>query len=176
MDLNKYTIKAQEAVQRAQQLAMENENQGIEYGHLLKGVLLVDENVIPHLFKKLSANLDNFKPALDHLILSYPKVSGGKQYLSDQAGRALNHALSSRKEFDDEYVTLEHLLLGILHTKDSASQLLKDAGVNEKELKAAIREFRKGSKAQSQTAEENYHALDRYAIHLNKQAENGKLG
>ena len=175
MDLNKYTIKAQEAVQRAQQLAMENENQSIECGHLLKGVLLVDESVIPHLFQKLSADLNSFNLALDQVLKSYPRVSGGQQYLSEQAGKALNHALSSRKEFDDEYVTLEHLLLGILQSRDQASQILKDAGVTEKDLKTAIREFRKGSKAQSQTAEETYHALDRYAVHLNKQAENGKL-
>jgi len=175
MDLNKYTIKAQEAVQRAQQLALENENQSIECGHLLKGVLLVDENVIPHLFQKLSANLNSLNLVLDQQLKRYPQVSGGQQYLSENANKALNFALTSRKEFDDEYVTLEHLLLGILHSKDSTSQLLKDAGVNEKELKAAIKEFRKGSTAQSQTAEETYHALDRYAVHLNKQAENGKL-
>ncbi len=175
MDLNKYTIKAQEAVQRAQQLALENENQVIECGHLLKGVLLVDENVIPHLFNKLSANLNSFNLALDQHLKSYPQVSGGQQYLSDHANKVLIHALNSRKEFGDEYVTLEHLLLGILQSKDSTSQILKDAGMNEKELKAAIKEFRKGSKAQSQTAEETYHALDRYAIHLNKQAEDGKL-
>ena len=175
MDLNKYTIKAQEAVQRAQQLALEHENQAIETGHLLKGVLLVDENVIPHLFQKLGANLSSFELALDQLLNSYPRIDGGKQYLSEKAGKAMNHALNSRKEFEDDYVTLEHLLLGILHTRDSASDLLKDAGINEKDLKAAIKEFRKGSKAQSQTAEETYHALDRYGIHLNKQAENGKL-
>jgi len=175
MDLNKFTIKAQEAVQRAQQLALEHENQSIECGHLLKGVLAVDENVIPHLFQKLSANLNGFSVALDHHLKSYPAVVGGQQYLSENANKALNHALSSRKLFDDEYVTLEHLLLGVLQTKDPVSQLLKDSGISEKELKSAIKEFRKGAKAQSQTAEETYHALDRYAIHLNKQAENGKL-
>ena len=175
MDLNKFTIKTQEAVQRAQQLAVENENQSIECGHILKGVLAVDENVIPHLFQKLSANLNGFSLALDHLLKSYPVVSGGQQYLSDNANKALNHALICRKEFGDEYVTLEHILLGVLQTKDSTSQLLKDAGVSEKELKAAILEFRNGSKVQSQTVEDTYHALDRYAINLNKQAENGKL-
>jgi ATP-dependent Clp protease ATP-binding subunit ClpB len=175
MDLNKFTIKAREAVERAQQLALTNENQSIECGHLLTGVLSVDENVIPHLFQKLSANMNSFTQALDELLKTYPQVTGGQQYLSDNANRALNHALNSRKEFDDEYVTLEHLLLGILQTKDRTSELLKDAGINEKELKAAIKEFRKGSKAQSETAEETYHALDRYAINLNRQAENGKL-
>ncbi len=175
MDLNKYTIKAQEAVQRAQQIALENENQAIECGHILQGVLAVDENVVPHLFQKLSANLSAFSSALEHLLKSYPVVSGGKQYLSENANKALNHALSSRKEFDDDYVTLEHLLLGILETKDTAAQLLKDAGISKKELITAIKEFRKGAKAQSQSAEETYHALDRYAINLNKQAESGKL-
>jgi ATP-dependent Clp protease ATP-binding subunit ClpB len=175
MDLNKFTIKAQEAVQRAQQLALTNENQSIECGHLIKGVLAVDENVIPHLFQKLSANLNGFNQALDQQLKSYPQVTGGQQYLSDNANKALNHALNSRKEFGDEYVTLEHILLGILQTKDSTSQLLKDAGISEKELKEAIKEFRKGSKAQSQTAEDTYHALDRYAVNLNRQAENGKL-
>ena len=175
MDLNKYTIKAQEAVQRAQQIALENENQAIECGHILKGVLAVDESVVPHLFQKLSANLNAFSTALDHLLKSYPSVSGGKQYLSDNANKALTHALTSRKEFGDDYVTLEHLLLGVLETKDSAGQLLKDAGISQKELIAAIREFRNGAKAQSQSAEETYHALDRYAINLNKQAESGKL-
>jgi ATP-dependent Clp protease ATP-binding subunit ClpB len=175
MDLNKFTIKAQEAVQRAQQLALEQNNQSIECGHLLKGVLAVDENVIPHLFQKLSANLNGFEVALDQQLKSYPAVNGGQQYLSENANKALNHALSSRKDFNDEYVTLEHLLLGVLQTKDPVAHLLKDAGINEKELKAAIKEFRNGASAQSQTAEETYHALDRYAIHLNKQAENGKL-
>ena len=175
MDLNKFTIKAREAVERAQQLALTSENQSIECGHLLKGVLAVDENVIPRLFQMLSANMTGFNQALESLLKSYPQVTGGQQYLSENANKALNHALNSRKEFGDEYVTLEHLLLGILQTKDSAGQLLKDAGINEKELKTAIREFRKGSSAQSETAEETYHALDRYAINLNRQAENGKL-
>jgi len=175
MDLNKFTIKAREAVERAQQLALTSENQSIECGHLLKGVLAVDENVIPRLFQMLSANMTGFNQALDSLLKSYPQVTGGQQYLSDNANKALNHALNSRKEFGDEYVTLEHLLLGILQTKDSAGELLKDAGINEKELKTAIKEFRKGSSAQSETAEETYHALDRYAINLNRQAENGKL-
>ncbi len=175
MDLNQYTIKAQEAVQRAQQIALENGNQSIECGHILKGVLAIDESVVPHLFQKLSANLNAFSISLDHLLKSYPVVSGGKQYLSDNAEKALNHALKSRKEFDDDYVTLEHMLLGVLETKDTAGQLLKDSGITVKELISAIREFRKGAKAQSQSAEETYHALDRYAINLNKQAESGKL-
>jgi len=175
MDFNKLTIKAQEAVQAAQQLAKELEHQAIECGHLLKGVIQVDENVVPHLFNKLSINYQNITTTLDQLIQSYPRVSGGERYLSSAAADALKRAQTSVKEFKDEYVTLEHLLLGILRTKDQVSQLLKDAGMNEKDLVSAIKEFRKGSKVESQTAEDTYHALDRYAINLNKQAENAKL-
>lgn len=175
MDLNKYTIKAQEAVQRAQQIALESENQAIECGHIMKGVIAVDESVIPHLFQKLSANLATFNTALEHHVKSYPNVDGGKQYLSVNADKALNYALNSRKEFGDDYVTLEHMLLGVLECKDPVGQLLKDAGISRKDLIAAIKEFRNGAKAQSQSAEETYHALERYAINLNKQAESGKL-
>lgn len=175
MDFEKFTIKAQEAVQKAQQLAEENEHQAIENGHLLRGTLLVDENVIPHLLQKLGLGIEPVAEALDRVISSYPVVSGGQRYLSQDATKALNKALASRREFNDEYATLEHILLGILQTKDDVSQLLQDAGLNERELKSAIREFRKGSTAGSRTAEDTYHALERYAIHLNKQAENGKL-
>jgi len=175
MDLNKLTIKAQEAVQAAQQLATEMEQQAVECGHLLKGIMQVDKNVIPHLFKKLSVNYQNVNATLDQVIQSYARVSGAERYLSSTASDALNRAMTSIREFKDEYVTLEHLLLGIVRTKDEVSQLLKDAGLDEKALVSAIKEFRKGSRVESQTAEDTYHALDRYAIHLNKQAENGKL-
>ncbi|MFC2113294.1 ATP-dependent chaperone ClpB [Bacteroidota bacterium] len=175
MNTDKLTIKAQEAVQKAQQLALENEHQSIECGHLLKGILSVDENVIPHLFQKLSVNYQQVESVLDNVIKRYPVVSGGQQYLSSSVSNAINKAMISRKEFNDEYVTLEHLLLGILRTKDEISQVLVDGGLTEKGLIAAIKEFRNGSSVNSQTAEDTYHALDRYAIHLNKQAENGKL-
>jgi ATP-dependent Clp protease ATP-binding subunit ClpB len=175
MDLNKLTIKAQEAFQAAQQLAEKMEHQAVECGHLLKGILQVDENVIPHLFKKLSVNYQNVTATLDQVIQSYAIVSGGERYLSTPAADALNRSLASIKEFKDEYVTIEHLLLGIVRTKDQVGQLLRDAGVDEKALVSAIKEFRKGSSVESQSAEDTYHALDRYAIHLNKQAEDGKL-
>ena len=175
MEFDKFTIKAREAVERAQQLAAQNDHQAIECGHLMKGVLEVDENVLPHLFKKLSVSYPGVENTLDQLIRGYPRVSGGDKYLSSAANDALNKALSSRKEFGDEYVTLEHLLLGILRTRDPVSQMLKDAGLNDRDLKSAITEFRKGARVDSQTAEDTYHALDRYAIHLNRQAEEGKL-
>ena len=170
------TIKAQEAVQRAQQIALEGEHQAIECSHLLKGIYQVDEHVLPFIMKKLTLNGAHIVAALDQMIKQYPKVSGGAEsYLSREAGNALNKAQSALKEFGDSYVALEHLLLGIFRTSNEVSRMLKDAGMNEKELLEAIRDLRKGSKVHSQSAEESYHALDKYAIHLNERAESGKL-
>ena len=176
MNLEKFTIKSQEAVQRAQQIAMENQHQAIEPGHLMKGILEVDESVTPYVFKKLGINFELVKQAIDRVVLSYPKVSGGgQQYLSRTASEALQRANTYLKEFGDEYVALEHLLLGILATKDQVSQLLKDSGLTEKELKAAIRELRKGSRVSTHSAEDAYNALNKYATNLNERARSGKL-
>lgn len=175
MNLNNFTIKSQEAVQEAQNLATINNNQAIENGHMLKGIFNVDENVTPYLFKKLNINTGVVLKALDKIIESYPKVSGGNVYLSNSANAALTKASSLLKEFNDEYVSIEHLLLGILSAKDTVSQLLKDSGVTEKELKAAILDLRKGSKVTSSSAEESYNALNKYAINLNERARSGKL-
>jgi ATP-dependent Clp protease ATP-binding subunit ClpB len=175
MDFEKLTIKAQEAVQRAQQIAMENEHPNIECSHLLKGVFMVDEHVLPFIFKKLAIQAGHVESALDQMIAGYPKVSGGERYLSRQAGEAMNRAQSSLKDFGDEYIALEHLLLGILRSGDQTSSMLKDAGMNEKELVEAIKALRKGSTVQSRSAEESYRALDKYAIHLNERAESGNL-
>jgi ATP-dependent Clp protease ATP-binding subunit ClpB len=175
MNLNNFTIKSQEAVQQAMQLATNNGQQVIENGHLLKGILEVDENVTPFILKKLNVNTAMFTKALDKIVESYPKVSGGQPYLSNHANQAIAKASTYLKEFGDEYVSIEHLLLAILSTKDTISQLMKDNGVNEKDLKAAINELRKGSKVTSQSAEETYNALNKYAINLNEQAKKGKL-
>lgn len=175
MNLNNFTTKSQEAVQQAQQIAMTESHQSIENGHILKGILNVDENVTPFLLKKLNVNISSFTKALDRIVQSYAKVSGGEQYLSQSANKALTKASTYLKEFGDEFVSIEHLLLGILSAGDTISQLLKDNGVTEKGLKAAIADLRKGSKVTSQGAEETYNALNKYAIHLNKQAQNGKL-
>lgn len=175
MNFEKYTLKAQEAVQKAQLLAMESEHQSIECGHLLLGIMDTDENVLPYIFNKLSINQKNVKTALDRIVNGYPRVDGGEKYLSPQAAEALNRAQSSMKEFRDEYVTLEHLLLGIVRTKNEVSQLLNDAGLNERDLKNSIAELRKGSRATSQGAEDTYNALEKYALHLNRMAEEGKL-
>lgn len=175
MNLNNFTIKSQEAVQEAQNLATLNNNQAIENGHILKGIFNVDENVTPFLLKKLNINTGALLKALDKIVESYPKVSGGNVYLSNSANTALTKASSLLKEFNDEYVSIEHLLLGILSAKDTISQLLKDSGVTEKELKAAIIDLRKGSKVTSSSAEESYNALNKYAINLNERARSGKL-
>ncbi len=175
MNLNNFTIKSQEAAQRAQQIATENQSQAIELGHLLKGILDTDENVTPFIFKSLGVNFDAVKKAVDAIVISYPKVSGGNQYLSRTSSDAIQKSNTFLKEFGDEYVALEHLLLGILKTKDSVSQLLKDSGVTEKELKLAIKNLRKGSKVTSSSAEDTYNALNKYATNLNERARTGKL-
>ncbi|MGE0561063.1 MAG: ATP-dependent chaperone ClpB [Flavobacteriales bacterium] len=175
MNFNNYTIKSQEAVQKAQQIALSNQQQSIETGHILKGMLEVDENVTPFILKKLGVNVAIFKQALDKIVESYPKVTGGNQYLSNNTNNALNKANSYLKEFGDEYVSIEHLLLGLLSGSDTISQLLKDNGVKEKELKAAIQELRKGEKVTSQSQEEQYNALKKYAKNLNELAKENKL-
>ncbi len=175
MNLNNYTIKSQEAVQQAVQIATINGQQSIENGHILKGILEVDENVTPFILKKLNVNTSIFSKALDKIVESYPKVSGGQPFLSNNANQAIAKASAYLKEFGDEYVSIEHLLLALLATKDTISQLLKDNGVTEKDLKAAISELRKGAKVTSQTAEETYNTLNKFAINLNEQAKKGKL-
>jgi ATP-dependent Clp protease ATP-binding subunit ClpB len=175
MNFNNFTIKSQEAVQKATEIAAAKQHQAIETSHLLKGMLMVDENVVPFLLKKLNVNFGVFTKALDHIIDSYPRVSGGEQYLSADANKALQKATALAQEFKDEFVSIEHLLLGLLMVNDSASKLLKDNGVNEKELKTAIRQLRKGSVVNSQTAEDTYNSLNKYAINLNELARNGKL-
>ena len=175
MNLNNFTIKSQEAVQQAQQIASGLENQSIETGHLLKGILEVDENVAPFILKKLGVNFSIFKQALDKIVESYPKVSGGNQYLSNNANKALQKASNLLKEFKDEYVAIEHLLLGLLSTGDTIAQLLKDNGVNDGNMKAAIKELRKGENVTSQSQEEKYNALSKYANNLNELAKENKL-
>ena len=175
MNFNNFTIKSQEAVQKAQEIATANQQQAIENTHILKGILMVDENVIPYLLKKLNVNVNIFTQALDKIIESYPKVSGEGQFLTNDAKNALQKAQSYLKEFNDEFVSIDHILLGILKTNDTASKLLKDNGVTEKDLKTAIKQLRKGSSVKSQSAEDNYMALNRYARDLNELARSGKL-
>ncbi|HWQ67254.1 MAG TPA: ATP-dependent chaperone ClpB [Methanospirillum sp.] len=175
MNLNNFTIKSQEAVQKAMEIASAQQNQAIETSHVLKGMLLVDENVIPYLLKKLNVNLDLLTRTLDRILESYPHVSGDEQYLSKDATKALQKANALSQEFKDEFVSIEHLLLGILSVNDPTSRLLKENGVLEKDLKTAIRQLRKGSAVTSQTAEETYNSLNLFARNLNDLASGGKL-
>ena len=173
--MNNYTIKSQEAVQAAVQLAQEKGQQAIETGHLLRGVIEKGENITNFIFNKLGVNSRNVLAALDRIVDGSPKVSGGSPYLSDEANKVLEKATKLAGEMGDQYVSLEHIILGLLSVKDPVSGMLKDAGMTEKETRAAIDELRKGSKVNSQSAEDNYDALGRYAINLNERARNGKL-
>ena len=170
MNFNNFTIKSQEAVQHAQQLAADNGQQTIEPAHLLKALMDVDENVIPFLLRGVNANLNTIVNGVDTLVNSYPKVSGGSQYLSDDANKALQKAVNYLKTFTDEYVALEHIFLGILAGKEKTAQLLRSEGVNEKDVVAAIKELRKGARVTNATAEETYNALNKYARNLNELA------
>lgn len=175
MDLNKFTIRSQQAIQQAQTIATGLGQQQVENGHLLKGILEVDTDVVPFLLKKLNVNLPVLQQALDRIVQGYPKVSGAQLTLSRSAGTTLNKALASLKEFGDEYASVEHLLIGILESGDSVSQLLKDAGVTHKDLVAAIKELRKGQRVTSQSQEDTYNALNKYAKNLNQLAKDNKL-
>ncbi len=175
MNLNNFTIKAQEAVQKASEIAGGNQQQAIETAHLLKGLLSVDENVISYLLKKLNVNINRITEVLDAQIQSFPKVSGSEIYLSAGANSALQKAMSYLKEFKDEFVSVEHILMGLLNTGDKVSSILKDAGVNQTDLKKAILELRGNARVTDQNAEATYNALNKYARNLNEYAESGKL-
>ena len=175
MDFKNFTIKAQEAVQKATELAGANQQQAIETGHLLKGLFQSDESVLPFLAKKLGVNLGNLTQRLDALVAAYPKVSGGSPYLANDAANAVQRANAQMREMGDEFVSVEHLLLGLLGGKDATATLLKDAGFNEKDLKAAIQELRGGRKVTSPSAEDQYQSLNRYAVNLNERVRQGKM-
>ncbi|MBO7577106.1 MAG: AAA family ATPase, partial [Bacteroidales bacterium] len=175
MNINNFTIKAQEAVQKAQEIATARQHQTIETGHLMKGVLSVDENVTPFLLKKLEVNIPRLTQQVDALLDKLPRVSGGSQYLSNDANQALVKASQLATEMGDDFVSIEHLLLGLLSGRDELAHLMKDAGVSEKGLRAAITDLRKGSKVGSQSAEDSYNALNKYAKNLNQLAQAGKL-
>ncbi len=175
MNFNKYTIKSQEAIEQAQQIAMGFGHQQIETAHLLKGIFEVDENVTPFLLNKMGVNLEIFKQTLDRILQGFSKVEGAEVMLSRAIATLFSEATVAAKKLNDEYVSIEHLLLAMLKAKDSISQLLKDNGVSEKALLKAIEELRKGSRVTSQGAEDTYNALDKYAKNLNQLANDAKL-
>ena len=170
-----FTIKSQEALQHAFQIAQGNNQQAIETGHILKGLIHEAESVILFLFKKLGVNTNVLIMALDKVIESYPRVTGGEQYLSNTSNRVMQKALALAQEMGDQFVSVEHILLSLLDAGDSVSQMLKDSGVQKDTLKKAIEELRKGSKVDSQTAEDRFNSLNRFAINLNERARSGKL-
>jgi ATP-dependent Clp protease ATP-binding subunit ClpB len=176
MNLDKFTIKSQEAIQQAQQIAAGASHQSIETGHLLKAMLEVDEQVIDFLLKKLNASPQRISQATEAIIQGYPKVSGGTgQYLSSASNQVLSKSQTMLKEFGDEYVSIEHLLLALVAGSDSVAQLLKDAGINDKDLRKAIKELRGDKKVTSPNAEAQYNALNKFAKNLNDLAQQGKL-
>ena len=175
MNLNNFTIKSQEAVQQAVQLVTRNNQQAIEPEHLLKAVILTGESVTNFLFQKLGVNIPNLNRVLDRQIESLPKVSGGEPYLSNDTNKVLQKAIDYSSKMGDQYVSLEPIILALFTENSTASRILKDAGVTEKELRQAIEELRKGNKVTSQSAEDTYEALSKYAINLNERARSGKL-
>lgn len=175
MNFNNFTIKSQEAIQKAVEIAKGSGNQAIEPVHLLKGLMTEGDSLMQFIFQKVGANMGVVMSQVDRAIASEPKVSGGEPYLSRTSNDVLQKALDIAKKQGDQYVTLEAILLAIFSIKSQASQIIKDAGLTEHELTAAIEELRKGKKANDQSAEDTYNALSKYAVNLNERARSGKL-
>ncbi|MCL4116689.1 UNVERIFIED_CONTAM: hypothetical protein GTU68_028718, partial [Idotea baltica] len=175
MNFNNYTIKSQEAIQQAQQLAQSLAHQQIENEHIIKAIFEVDENVLPFVLKKLNVNVEVLKLALDKQLESFSKVSGTDLMISRDASKSLNEASIIAKKMNDEFVSIEHLILAVFKSKSKIAQMLKDQGVTEKGLQSAIDELRKGERVTSQSQEETYNALNKYAKNLNQLAKDGKL-
>lgn len=176
MTYDNFTIKAQESIVKGQEIARNMDQQQVDTAHLMKGIIEVDEQVVSFLAQKMGMNLSALKTALDEQIARYPKVEGtDKQYLTNDSNAALKRAKDTMKEFNDEFISLELIILGILKGKDKTAQILKDLGATEKTLKSAIAELRKGSNVNTQHADSEYNALKKYALDLNAHAESGKL-
>lgn len=175
MNFNNYTIKSQETIQRAQQIAQGFGHQQIENEHIFKALSEVDENVLPFILKKLNVNINLLNQILDKELQSFPKVSGTDIILSREAGKTLNEASIIAKKMNDDFVSVEHLITAIFKSKSKIAQILKDQGVTEKALKASIEELRKGDRVTSQSQEDTYNSLNKYAKNLNQLAQDGKL-
>lgn len=175
MNFDNYTIKSQEAIQRAQQLAQGLGQQDIQVEHIFKGIQEVDNNVLPFVLKKLQVNTATLSQAVDKALASYPKVQGGQMSLSRTAGEVLLEASNIAKKRNDEYVSIEHLLLAIFKVKNQVGQALKEQGVTEKEFEKVITELRKGERVTSASAEDTYNSLNKYAKNLTQLAHSGKL-
>ena len=175
MNFNNFTIKSQEAIQKAVEIARGAGNQAIEPVHLLKGVMAEGESLVNFIFSKVGANAATLMRQVDEKIASEPRVQGGEPYLSRTSSDVMQKALDIAGKQGDEYVTLESLFLAIFTVNSPAATILKDAGLSQRELEAAVAELRKGKKATDQSAEDTYQALSKYAINLNERAREGKL-
>lgn len=176
MDFNQFTIKAREAIQQAQHLATANRNQAIEPAHLLKGMLAVDENIIQFILEKQGANVQHIQTELDKEIQKYPKIEGNQgNHLSNEANKVLQEAQAIAKKMDDEFITIEHIVLGIIKNVSSTSQLLKNQGVTFENTQKIALELRKGERVTSENAEGNYNSLNKFAKNLTELAKEGKL-
>ena len=175
MNINQFTIKSQEAIGKAQEIAQSHQSQTVENFHLLKGMILSDDYLVPNLMKKLGVNLTRLNDALDQVINTQPRSSGSELYYSSEVSKTFNDAIAMAKKMGDEYVSIEHLLLAVFESNGMTSQLMKDQGIRKDELEKAIMQFRKGKKVDSQDAEQNYDSLNRFAKNLNELAQQGKL-
>ncbi|MBL4704654.1 MAG: ATP-dependent chaperone ClpB [Flavobacteriales bacterium] len=175
MDLSKFTIKSQQALQEAHQIAIENQNPAVENEHILKGIFQTDKNVVPFILKKIGANPVMMEQTLDHMIASFPKVEGGEINVSRSGGGTLQYAISSARKMKDEFVSIEHILIGMMASSGNAVQLLKDNGATSKNILLAVEELRKGERVTSQNQESTYNSLNKYARNLNLMAADGKL-
>ena len=176
MTYDNFTIKAQESILKAQQLASDFDQQSVDTAHLIRGIIMTDEDVAGFLFKKMAVNISALQNELDLAIKKTPKVEGSdKQYLTNDANKALSKAKKALKEFGDDFISIELILLGILQGNDDGAKVLKGQGATEEGLKAAINELRKGRKVTDQNAENQYNALSKFGINLNERAESGKL-
>ncbi|MDX1471235.1 MAG: ATP-dependent Clp protease ATP-binding subunit, partial [Flavobacteriaceae bacterium] len=175
MNFNNYTIKSQEAIQKAQQIAQGYGHQQIENEHIFKAIFEVDENVLPFILKKLNVNVPIIRQAVDKQLESFSKVEGGEIMLSREATKTLNDASNIAQKMKDDYVSIEHLILAIFKSKSKVSQMIKDQGVTEKDIKSAIEELRGGENVTSQSQEDTYNSLNKYAKNLNQLAKDGKL-
>ena len=175
MNINQFTIKSQEAIGKAQEIAQSHQCQTVENFHLLKGMILSDDYLVPNLMKKLGVNLTRLNDALDQAINTQPRSSGTELYYSSEVSKVFNDAITLAKKMGDDYASIEHLLLAIFESNSMTSQLMKDQGIRKDELEKAIMQFRKGKKVDSQDAEQNYDSLNRFAKNLNELAQQGKL-
>lgn len=175
MNFNKLTIKSQEAIQQASEIALANQQQAIDTGHIFKGIMHAGENILLFLFQKMGIQPHAINAEIDQIVASYPKVSGGDPYISASANKTLSKAQEEAEKMGDQFISIEHILLGLLEAGDQTAKALKNAGANKKDLSVAISELRKGAKVNSQTADNQFDSLNQFANNLNEMAKNGKL-